>query len=667
MILQWIGNLKIFEKLLIVIVPPLVAFFLYGSIYTYDKYDSEVQFEHSLLLSQLAVVNSNLVHEIQKERGMSAGFIGSAGKAFASNLPSQRTLTDQQVQLFAQAANNADLSKGIRSMLALVNQDLQQLTQTRRNIDNLSLSIADSVAYYTKINTVLLAAIDGIARRGKNRELAIKVAAFGAFLQLKERAGIERAVLSSTFGQLGFKEGMYIRFITLMAEQNTYLERFKALATTGFNTEIDSMFSQSPAMAEVDKFRAIALSQDVQNIANQSPEAWFSAASDKIGLLANFDDKLSDNLIEFTTHKQVQALNQMWTAIIILLTTLCVVLFLSLSVSKYLHVSLKNIYEKITHTGRHFDLSTRIDHKTQDELGLLAKAFNNMMIDFESVITVVRQNASQLVNVVEEMNGYASKMQVDVSQGSLEADQVASAMTQMSATVAQIAANAVQASEASSAASHEADEGNQEVTKTAITIKKLAVDISDAAKAIENLDADVHSIVTILDVISGISEQTNLLALNAAIEAARAGEQGRGFAVVADEVRTLAQRTQSSTTDIKNMTERLKSGAAIAVEAMKRGQQQATESVGEVERAGTELQQIVSHVQIIDSMNEQIATATHEQSMVAEDVNRNAMKISEIYRQTQEVATSISRLNDSLLNDASEMSIQVKKFTLSTS
>lgn len=598
---------------------------------------------------------------------MSAGFIGSAGKAFASNLPSQRTLTDQQVQLFAQAANNADLSKGIRSMLALVNQDLQQLTQTRRNIDNLSLSIADSVAYYTKINTVLLAAIDGIARRGKNRELAIKVAAFGAFLQLKERAGIERAVLSSTFGQLGFKEGMYIRFITLMAEQNTYLERFKALATTGFNTEIDSMFSQSPAMAEVDKFRAIALSQDVQNIANQSPEAWFSAASDKIGLLANFDDKLSDNLIEFTTHKQVQALNQMWTAIIILLTTLCVVLFLSLSVSKYLHVSLKNIYEKITHTGRHFDLSTRIDHKTQDELGLLAKAFNNMMIDFESVITVVRQNASQLVNVVEEMNGYASKMQVDVSQGSLEADQVASAMTQMSATVAQIAANAVQASEASSAASHEADEGNQEVTKTAITIKKLAVDISDAAKAIENLDADVHSIVTILDVISGISEQTNLLALNAAIEAARAGEQGRGFAVVADEVRTLAQRTQSSTTDIKNMTERLKSGAAIAVEAMKRGQQQANESVGEVERAGMELQQIVSHVQVIDSMNEQIATATHEQSMVAEDVNRNAMKISEIYRQTQEVATSISRLNDSLLNDASEMSIQVKKFTLSTS
>jgi methyl-accepting chemotaxis protein len=524
-----------------------------------------------------------------------------------------------------------------------------------RNIEGLSLSVSDSVAYYTKINTALLAAIDGIARRGKNRQLAIKVAAFGAFLQLKERAGIERAVLSSTFGQPGFKE----------AEQNTYLERFKALTTRGFNTEIDSMFSQSPAMAEVDKFRAIALSQDAQKIANQSPEAWFSAASDKIGLLANFDDKLSDNLIEFTTNKQAQALNQMWTAIIILLTTLFVVLFLSLSVSKYLHVSLKNIYEKITHTGRHFDLSTRIDHRTQDELGLLARAFNDMMIDFESVITVVRQNASQLVNVVEEMNGYASKMQADVSQGSLEADQVASAMTQMSATVAQIAANAVQAAEASSAASHEANEGNQEVTKTGITIKKLAVDISDAAKAIENLDADVHSIVTILDVISGISEQTNLLALNAAIEAARAGDQGRGFAVVADEVRTLAQRTQSSTTDIKNMTERLKSGAAIAVQAMKRGQQQANESVQEVERAGIELQQIVSHVLIIDSMNEQIATATHEQSMVAEDVNRNALNISEIYRQTQVVATSIGELNDTLLNDASDMSTQVRKFTLS--
>jgi CHASE3 domain sensor protein len=134
MTLQWIGNLKIFEKLLIVIVPPLVAFCLYGSIYTYDKYDTEIQFEHSLQLSQLAVINSKLVHEIQKERGMSAGFIGSGGKVFANNLPSQRTLTDQQVQLFINAANDPDLSQSIRSMLALVSQDLQQLTQTRRDI-----------------------------------------------------------------------------------------------------------------------------------------------------------------------------------------------------------------------------------------------------------------------------------------------------------------------------------------------------------------------------------------------------------------------------------------------------------------------------------------------------------------------------------------------------
>jgi methyl-accepting chemotaxis protein len=662
--LQWIGNLKVFQKLVLVILPPLIALFLYGSLYTYDKYQTASQLEQTGMLTQLAVVNSQLVHELQKERGMSAGFLGSNGSSFADALPQQRRLTDERILLFNQYVNAGRLTQGMLTFVNKVRQDLQTLKQTRQQVDSLSIQVSDAVSYYTHINSDLLAVVDGIARRGQNRELAIKVAAFSAFLQLKERAGLERAILSVTFGQSGFKDGMYIRFITLMSEQNTYLDRFNALAPERLGREATVLLSQPKSMLEVQRLRAIALSQQSGEIQAQSSEVWFQVASARINLLSDFDNKLSDNLLAIASKKQQEASRQMWTAIIILLITLMLISFLSMTVSKYLHVSLKTIYNQITHAGRSFDLSTRIDHQSQDELGLLANAFNGMMDDFESVIASVRQNASQLMQAVEQMNGFASKLQNNVSQGSSEAEQVASAMTEMSATVSQIAANAVSASEASAAASKEAVEGNQEVDNTSQTIKKLAIDISEAAGAIKNLDTDVHGIVAILDVISGISEQTNLLALNAAIEAARAGEQGRGFAVVADEVRTLAQRTQSSTMDIKNMTEKLKSGAAFAVQAMERGRQQANESVQEVERAGAELQQIVSHVHIIDSMNEQIATATHEQSVVSEDVNRNAMQISEIYRQTQDVASAISSLNDRLLSDASEMSSLVKKFIL---
>ncbi|WP_445945410.1 methyl-accepting chemotaxis protein [Shewanella sp.] len=665
--LQWIGNLKVFQKLVLVILPPLVALFLYGSLYTFDKYQTAHSFEQTGILTELAVVNSKLVHEVQKERGMSAGFIASNGSAFADVLPAQRRLTDSQIVLFNQTVDSSELTQGMLVFVTKVRQDLQTLSQTRQQVDSLSMPLADAVSYYTHINSDLLAVVDGIARRGKNRELAIKVAAFGAFLQLKERAGIERAVLSATFGQAGFKDGMYVRFITLMSEQNTYLERFKALATTSLRDDVTRLLTQHQSMQEVERLRGLALSQDRLKIQAQSSQDWFKTASERINLLAEFDGKLGANLLSMARKKQLEASSHMWTAIIILFVTVALISFLSMTVSQYLHVSLKTIYNQITHAGHNFDLSTRIHHQSQDEFGQLSQAFNGMMDDFESVIATVRQNASQLMQAVEQMNGFASKLQNDVSQGSSEADQVASAMTEMSATVSQIAANAVQASEASAAASKEAVEGNQEVDKTSKAIKKLAIDISEAADAIKTLDNDVHGIVAILDVISGISEQTNLLALNAAIEAARAGEQGRGFAVVADEVRTLAQRTQSSTMDIKNMTEKLKSGAAFAVQAMERGQVQASDSVKEVEYAGAELQQIVSHVQIIDSMNEQIATATHEQSMVAEDVNRNAMQISEVYRQTQEVASAISALNDNLLSNASEMSTQVRKFTLTMS
>lgn len=232
-------------------------------------------------------------------------------------------------------------------------------------------------------------------------------------------------------------------------------------------------------------------------------------------------------------------------------------------------------------------------------------------------------------------------MEQDVMAGHSEAEQVASAMTEMSATVAEIASNAVQASEASSAANIEAKEGNLEVGRTSKAIKALADDISGASKAINDLDREIHGIVVVLEVISSIAEQTNLLALNAAIEAARAGEMGRGFAVVADEVRSLAQRSQTSTSDIKNMTDRLKAGASIAVKAMDRGLAQANSSVHEAEQAGIELKRIVEQVDIIDRMNEQIATATHEQSAVSEDVNRNALKISEIYLNTQRISDEL--------------------------
>ncbi|MCT7941796.1 methyl-accepting chemotaxis protein [Shewanella holmiensis] len=661
---QWIGNLKIFQKLALLAIPPLCISIIYGGMFVHNKYQTRQQLTLIMSLTELAVTNGAFVHELQKERGMSAGFIGSQGKAFKDNLPQQRQLTNQQLQLFNDFIANVELPQAFNTKLNQVSQALTQLNSMRDSVDSLTVSVADEVKYYTLMNTLLLSMVDDAATETQISDLALRLKSFAAFLQAKERAGIERAVLSSTFGQQGFKPGVYRKFITLVAEQNTYAERFLASAQPD-EAQLYQRALSSSAFTDVDKMREIGFSQEPANIQQQSPEEWFKTSTARINGLKDIENQLTQMLKQSAQSSLDNASQHMLTSLLALIIALAFVISVTMSISKYLHVSLRKVQKTITHVGANFDLTSRIEHQTSDEFGQLASSFNSMMNEFETIIDQVRKNAITLVNAVETMNGFTHSMQSDVSQGSAEAEQVASAMTEMSATVTQIAANAVQASEASTQANSEAKAGNCDVSKTSDAIKILAVEIGDAAAAIQTLDKDVQDIVTLLDVISSIAEQTNLLALNAAIEAARAGEQGRGFAVVADEVRTLAQRSQKSTEDIKCMTDKLKSGASLAVQAMERGQTQAQQSVEEAVHAGKELNLIVQHVGVIDSMNEQIATSTHEQSAVAEEVNRNALKISEIYQHTRETAQQISELNDQLLNDASAMTNIVSKFTLS--
>ena len=660
---QWIGNLSLKQKLLMVVLPPLFACFLYGALFLIEKYEYRQELKVVVQLSELAVTNSNFVHELQKEQGMSARFIGSAGKALAGKIPSQRQLTDTQLKYFQSFIENHNLPAVFAPKLRDLNTQLSKLASIRSQVDSLTISVADEVAYYTALNRELLAIVDETAKTGANQEIAIKAAAFSAFLQMKERAGIERAVLSSTFGQAGFKPKVYAKFITLVSEQNSYLERFIALATPNLVDAINRI-QNSNEVKDVESLRQIAFDQDNQKIQQQNPEDWFAKSSARIDSLRDFEQQVSADLLNITHERLASANQQMFFVLATLSLVLIIVLLLSLSVIRYLHTSVHHLYSTVTQARKHYDLSVRLNHNSQDEFGELALAFNEMMSDFENVILQVRASASKLQQAVEQMDVCTHAMEQDVMAGHSEAEQVASAMTEMSATVAEIASNAVQASEASNSANQEAKTGNLEVGRTSKAIKALADDINGASQAINELDREIHGIVVVLDVINSIAEQTNLLALNAAIEAARAGEMGRGFAVVADEVRSLAQRSQTSTSDIKNMTDRLKSSANLAVKAMDRGLAQANTSVQEAEQAGIELKRIVEQVDIINRMNEQIATATHEQSAVSEDVNRNALKISDIYLNTQRISDELRELTKALTYDSELMSKEVHKFTV---
>ncbi|WP_018953299.1 methyl-accepting chemotaxis protein [Thioalkalivibrio sulfidiphilus] len=310
------------------------------------------------------------------------------------------------------------------------------------------------------------------------------------------------------------------------------------------------------------------------------------------------------------------------------------------------------------------DLSARADDRGHDEFGAAAKDFNTMVDGVREIVTRVITATDALLQNAQRVGSICQQTREAVSQQEAETAQVATAMNEMTATVQDVARSAAQAAEATRQASGHADNGRKVVNGTVTTIGSLADEVRRVSQAIDQLGADSQQIGSVLDVIRGIAEQTNLLALNAAIEAARAGEQGRGFAVVADEVRTLASRTQDSTREIQEMIERLQQGARNAAQAMEGGLKRTDESVGQASSAGQALEAITGSVSTIADMNTQIASASEQQGATAEEINRNITEISKLANLTTRGAEDLSEASAELDRLAAELRDAAARFSL---
>ncbi|WP_298187403.1 methyl-accepting chemotaxis protein [uncultured Pseudomonas sp.] len=278
----------------------------------------------------------------------------------------------------------------------------------------------------------------------------------------------------------------------------------------------------------------------------------------------------------------------------------------------------------------------RVDASRQDELGNLAVAANILRDFLADTFTRLKRTTSDLDTASGELNAIATLMGQGTREQFSRTDQVATAMHEMSATAQEVARHAAEAANAADDADSAARQGEKVMQATIKTITDIRGEISSTSAVIRRLEGDTGRIGKVLEVIRGIAEQTNLLALNAAIEAARAGEQGRGFAVVADEVRTLAQRTAESTAEIHQIIDTVQTGAVNAVRAIESGQHRSEEGVTQVTEAGANLQLITQAVEAIRDMNRQIATAAEEQTSVAEDISRNLTEITAIATANQE-------------------------------
>ncbi len=308
------------------------------------------------------------------------------------------------------------------------------------------------------------------------------------------------------------------------------------------------------------------------------------------------------------------------------------------------------------------DLSQDLHVERKDEIGQLQNSIQRMTVNLRALIGGISDSVTQIASAAEELSAVTEQTSAGVNSQKVETDQVATAMHEMTATVQEVARNAEEASEAAVAADQQAREGDRVVKEAITQIERLASEVGNSTDAMTELKRESDKIGSVLDVIKSVAQQTNLLALNAAIEAARAGEAGRGFAVVADEVRSLAQRTQKSTEEIEALIAGLQKGTQHVATIMDNSRSLTVSSVELTRRAGSSLENIARTVSAIQGMNQQIAAAAEQQSATAEEINRSVLNVRDVSEQTSAASEETAASSVELARLGNHLQMLVGKF-----
>ncbi|WP_150909939.1 methyl-accepting chemotaxis protein [Marinobacter halotolerans] len=446
------------------------------------------------------------------------------------------------------------------------------------------------------------------------------------------------------------------------------LERMKSavqrLEGTGVDAKIEG-FESAYARWMTAAERSLELAESGARQASQSVLKGESQAAfddlrnyfDVVGAHADEQAKIAAD------HASEEALaRSVFILVVSLITVLvCVILFILLL--RMIVRSIKNLKDQLDNIAKgEGDLTQRVPVETDDDLGRLAISFNQVLTNLQGMIGSIQTLSENLGNEARQLSTTARDNNDGVTRQSDLISMVATAMNQMQSAIEEVAGNASRAADVTRHAQETSENGGRIIHQSSAQVQTLAEQILKAVDVIRKLSADSENITSVLDVIRGVAEQTNLLALNAAIEAARAGEQGRGFAVVADEVRTLAQRTQQSTEDIQRMISTLQTGVSDIVNVMETGSEQAGEAQRLATDAEKELKVILESMNDIMDVNSSVASATEEQTQVVDEINRNIVNINELATESSRRSKNITSISATLDEFADELRQQTGRF-----
>ena len=657
--LSMLQNLSMRGKLLLLILPALLGT-LYFSITTVnDRYANLERTEESRDLFRLVLVADPLVENLQKERGLNALLIASGGSdgRVVERLEVQRELTDASLSEFQSVITTLDGSVRvtIAPQLARASTALSELMPLRERVMIEDVEAALAYNVYTQAVEQLVALTPEILHHSDEAQLTRLMSAFYALTQSTEWAAREMAA-----GALVLSQGEVS--LGLAGDVSAAGARKQALLDTAADLLGDAMQSRVNALREQPEFLGFAelrnkLIGSEYGFLGMANIEWFDSASGAINDVYQLKENVAVEMAARTDFVLGSARSQLQQAAIIGCIVVVGVLLLAVLIILGVTGQVNQVLGDFRHIMEEKDLSIRTKVCSRDEMGLIGSALNGLIETFSGALSQIDQTSVRLASASEQTRATASQNSDQVGQQQQLVDQVAAAAEEMSSTSEEISRNTQQVAEAASNASGKNAAGRKVVEQSVARIRHLASSIDEVNAQMERLQRSSESITRVIDVIKAVADQTNLLALNAAIEAARAGEQGRGFAVVADEVRNLARQTHDSTVEIESLI----GGFRDIADSVKTSVNQ---SADEAEKLEGTLADILQDVDRISGMATQIAAAAEEQVAVTRDISRSMASVRETSLQTLSGSQEISQVTVSQAELASELQVLAQGFRI---